>query len=92
MLHIYFCDLKPVRAFAFRIPVEMYRGPTSTTSDNFCYNFKPGRAGIVNLEIPAIHSSFLTIFVKNDFNSVMKTPSQPLKKMVVTVEINLWFC
>ncbi len=49
-----FFDLKPVRAFAFWIPVEMYRGPTSTTSVNFCYNFKPDGAGIVNFKITAI--------------------------------------
>ena len=56
-----------VQAFALWIPGEMYRVPTSTTSGNFCYKFKPDRASIVNFQAPAIHSSFLSFFIKNDF-------------------------
>ena len=39
---------EPVRAFTLWIPVEMCWGPTSTTSVNLCFKFKPDRAGIVN--------------------------------------------
>ena len=34
---------------------------------HFCYKFKPDRAGIVNFLIPAIHSTYVTFYVKNDF-------------------------
>ena len=44
VLHIHFCDLNPVRASAFWIPVEMYRSPTSTTSGNFLLQFQTGQS------------------------------------------------
>jgi hypothetical protein len=42
-----FLWFEPVRAFALWIPVEMYRGLTSTTSGNFCNKFTRDRAGTV---------------------------------------------
>ena len=46
--YTYILWFEPVRAFALWIPVEMYRGLTSTTSGNFCYKIKRDRAGTVN--------------------------------------------
>ena len=46
----------------FNSCIDVQRSSMSTTSANFCYNFKQDRAGIVNLYIPAIHSTFLTFF------------------------------
>jgi hypothetical protein len=43
-----FLWFEPVRAFTLWIPVEMYRGPTSTTSGTIPYKLKTDRAGTEN--------------------------------------------
>jgi hypothetical protein len=73
-----FLWFEPVQAFALWIPVEMYIGPTCTTSGNFCYKFKPRQSWYCKL-INSSHSQY-----QHQVNLFGKT--------VVDAEINLCFC